>query len=189
MKQLLIVLSATSVLIACSNDKKTEETSAKPEEKKESVAIAYPYAAAFSSDFSIGDANHSKIVLDLYKMWEDGKVDDFRSLLADSVSIDFPDGNKFKDNTADSMISFAKQFRSTLSSVKMAFDGWMPIHANDKKEDFVLVWYREYQTNMKGKIDSVRGHAYFQIKNNKVRSWSEFSQQLTAPPPPPMKKK
>src|SRR5678816_1383593 len=108
MKQLLIVLSATSVLIACSNDKKTEETSAKPEEKKESVAIAYPYAAAFSSDFSIGDANHSKIVLDLYKMWEDGKVDDFRSLLADSVSIDFPDGNKFKDNTADSMISFAK---------------------------------------------------------------------------------
>jgi hypothetical protein len=126
MIQLLIVLFAASVLVACSNDKKTDETSAKPEEKKESVAITYPYTAAFSSDFSMGDANHSKIVLDLYKMWEDGKVDDFKSLLADSVSIDFPDGNKFKDNTADSMISFAKQFRKSLASIKLKFDGWMP---------------------------------------------------------------
>jgi hypothetical protein len=85
------------------------------------------------------------------------------------------------------MINFAKQFRKTLSSVKLQFDGWMPIHSNDMKEDYVLVWYREYETDMKGKVDSVRGHAYFQIKNNKVRSWSEFSQKLTAPTPP-MKK-
>jgi hypothetical protein len=35
------------------------------------------------------------------------------------------------------------------------------IHANDIKEDYVLVWYREYETDMKGKVDSVRGHAYF----------------------------
>jgi len=184
MKRLSIVIVAASILVACSNENKTDETSTKPEEKKESVAISYPYTAAFSSDFSMGDANHAKMVLDLYKMWEDGKVDDFKTLMGDSVSIDFPDGNKYKDNKVDSMISFAKQVRSTFSSVKLAFDGWMPIHANDAKEDFVLVWYREYETDMKGKVDSIRGHAYFQIKNNKVRSWSEFSQQLTAPPPP-----
>ncbi|MFI5185096.1 MAG: hypothetical protein ACHQF0_00060 [Chitinophagales bacterium] len=189
MKRLSIALFAASVLFACNNDKKTDETSGKTEEKKESASITYPYKAAYSSDFSMGEANHAKMVLDLYKMWEDGKVDDFKSLLADSVSIDFPDGNKFRDNTADSMINFAKQFRKTLASVKLTFDGWMPVHANDAKEDFVLVWYREYETDMKGKVDSVRGHAYFQIKNNKVRSWSEFEQKLTAPPPPPPMKK
>lgn len=188
MKRVSIVLFAASVLFAC-NNKKTDETSGKMEEKKESAAITYPYKAAYSSDFSMGNANHAKIVLDLYKMWEDGRVDDFKSLLADSVNIDFPDGNKFKDNTADSMINFAKQFRKTLSSVKLAFDGWMPVHANDAKEDYVLVWYREYETDMKGKVDSIRGHAYFQIKNDKVRSWSEFQQKLTAPPPPPPAKK
>ena len=59
MKHLLTVIVTASVLLACSNDKKAEETSAKPEEKKESVAITYPYTAAFSSDFSMGDANHS----------------------------------------------------------------------------------------------------------------------------------
>ena len=185
MKRLSIALVAASVLFACNNDKKTDETSGKTGDKKESATITYPYKADYSSDFSMGDANNAKTVLDLYKMWEEGRVDDFKSVLADSASIDFPNGYKFKDNTADSLINFAKQFRKGLSSVKITFDGWMPIHVNDKKEDYVLVWYREYETDMKGKVDSVRGHAYFQMKNNKVRSWSEFDQKLTAPPPPP----
>lgn len=187
MKRLSIALVAASVLLACNNDKKTDETSGKTEDKKEAPAITYPYKADYSSDFSVGDANNAKTVLDLYKMWEDGRVDDFKSVLADSASIDFPNGNKFKDNTADSLISFAKQFRKTLSSVKLRFDAWMPIHVNDKKDDYVLVWYREYETDMKGKVDSTRGHAYFQMKNNKIRSWSEFDQKLVAPPPPAKK--
>ena len=189
MKRLLIALVAAAFLFACNNEKKTDESADKTEEKKESAAIAYPYKAVYSSDFSIGDANHSKMVLDLYKMWEDNKVDEMKPLLADSVSIDFPDGYKFNDNTVDSMISFAKQFRKTLSSVKVTLDGWMPIHTNDTKEDFVLVWSRDYITDMSGKVDSTRGHAYFLIKNNKIRSWSEFQQKLTPPPPPPPAKK
>lgn len=178
MKRLSIVLVAASVLFAC-NNKKADETS----DKKDTTSITYPYKAAYSSDFSVGDANNAKTVLELYKMWEDNKVDDFKSVLADSVSIDFPDGNKFKDNTADSMINFAKQFRKMQSSVKFTFDAWMPIHVNDKKEDYVLVWYKEYETDLKGKTDSTNGHAYFLIKDNKVRSWSEFEQKLVAAPP------
>ena len=188
MKQLFIALITASVLFACNNQKKSDESSGKTEEKKETTAITYAYKPDYSSDFSIGDVNHAKTVLDLYKMWEDGRVDDFKSVLSDSVSLDFPDGNKFKNNTVDSFINFAKQFRKTLSSVKLTFDAWMPIHANDKKEDFVLVWYREYETDMSGKIDSTRGHAYFQLKNNKISGWSEFDQKLMAPPPPPTKK-
>lgn len=188
MKQLFIALITTSVLLGCNNNKKTHETSGKTEEKKETTAITYPYKPDYSSDFSFGNVNHAKTVLDLYKMWEDGRVDDFKSVLADSVSIDFPNGAKFKDNTADSMISFAKQFRKTLASVKLKFDAWMPIHVNDKNEDYVLVWYREYETDMKGNVDSTGGHAYFQMKNNKVRSWSEFDQKLMAPPAMPAKK-
>ena len=188
MKRLLIALVAAAFLFACNNEKKTDETAGKTEEKKESAAIAYPYKAAYSSDFSIGDANHSKMVLELYKMWEDNKVDEMKTLLADSVSIDFPDGFKFNDNKVDSMISFAKQFRATLSSVKVMMDGWMPVHANDANEDYVLVWSRDYSTDLSGKVDSARVHAYFLIKNNKISSWSEFQQKLTPPPPLPAKK-
>ena len=181
MKRLSIVLFAATFLFACNNEKKTDESAGKTEEKKESASIVYPYTAGYSSDFSMGDANHSKMVLDLYKMWEDNKVDEMKTLLADSVRIDFPDGNKFNDNTADSLIRFAKKIRSTLSSVKLTFEAWMPIHENKTKDDYVLVWIRDYSTDMAGKVDSSLAHAYFQIKNNKIRSWSEFQQKLTPP--------
>lgn len=188
MKRLPIAAIAAALLFACSNEKKPDEGSGTTGDKKETAAITYPYKADYSSDFSMGDAGHAKMVLDLYKMWEDNKLDDMKALLADSVSIDFPDGNKF-NNTVDSMISFARQFRSGLSSVKVSIDGWMPIHVNDTKEDYVLVWSRDYNTDMSGKLDSTRTHAYFQIKNNKIRLWSEYQQKLTPPPPPPPAKK
>src|SRR5436190_22256939 len=116
MKRLLTALFAAAFLFACNNEKKTDETAGKTEEKKESAAITYPYKAVYSSDFSMGDANHAKMVLDLYKMWEDNKVDEMKALQADSVSIDFPDANKFNDSKVDSMINFAKRVRATLSS-------------------------------------------------------------------------
>jgi ketosteroid isomerase-like protein len=186
MKRLLIALVATAFLFACNNEKKTDESSVKTEEKTESVAINYPYKPAYSSDFSVGDANHAKMVLDLYKMWEENKLDEMKALLADSVSIEFPDGNKFADNTADSMINFAKQVRKQIASIKVEMDGWMPVKSNDKKDDYVLTYSRDYTTDASGKKDSTRVHAYFLIKNNKIRSWSEFQQKL-APPPPPKK--
>jgi len=186
MKRLSFVLVAATVLFACNSDKKAEETAGKTEEKKESSAVTYSYTAGYSYDFSIGDANHARMVLDLFKMWEENRVDDMKTLLADSVSIEFPDGNKFADNTADSMINFAKQFRKQIKSIKLEFDGWMPVKSNDKKDDYVLTWWRDYTTDLSGKADSVRLHAYFLIKNNKIRSWSEFQQKL-APSPPPKK--
>jgi hypothetical protein len=87
------------------------------------------------------------------------------------------------------MINFAKQFRSTMSSIKTTVDGWIPVHSNDIKEDYVLVWSKDITTDKKGKVDSSRTHAYFLIKNNKIRSWSEFQQKLMPPPPPPPAKK
>ena len=177
MKKMLFAVFAFAMIAACNNEKKKDDK----KETKTSDNITYPYKADYSSDFSMGDAQHAKMVLDLYKMWEDNKLDDMKPLLADSVSIEFPDGNKFNDNTADSMLNFARQYRATLKTVMTKIDGWMPVHANDKNEDYVLVWSRDYNTDMSGKVDSTRGHTYFQIKNNKIRSWSEYQQKLTPP--------
>lgn len=184
MKRLLSSIVASTLLIACNNEKKADEN--KTDEKKETAAsISYPYTPSYSADFSIGDPSHSKMVLDLYKMWEDGKIDDMRSFLSDSVFIDGTDGMKF-NNTADSFVNFAKQMRAMYKTTRPAFDTWMPVHHKESNEDYVLVWSRDYSTTTDGKMDSLRVHAYFQIKNNKVRGWSEFQQKLT--PPPPAKK-
>lgn len=179
MKRLSSAIVAAAILIACNNEKKTDESKA-ADQKEAAAGISYPYTPAYSADFSMGDANHSKMVLDLYKMWENGKIDDMKPLLADSIFIDGPDGFKFS-NTLDSCISLMKQIRATYKSIKPVFDTWMPIHHNESKEDYVLVWNRDYSTTTDGKQDSIRIHAYFQIKNNKVRGWSEFQQKLAPP--------
>lgn len=177
MKRLPIFWIAT-ILMACNNEKQAEE-------KKESAsAITYPYTAEYSSDFNMGNPQHAKTVLDLFKMWEDNKISDMKSLLADSVSIDFPDGNKF-NSTADSLIRFAVQYRSSIPTIKTIVEAWTAVHLADKNEDYVLVWARDYMTDTSGKMDSVRTHAYFQIKDNKIRHWSEFQQKLAAPSPMP----
>ncbi len=181
MKQTFTALIATVILFACNNEKKTDEI--KSEEKTASASIAYAYTADYSSDFSIGDANYSKMVLDLYKMWEENKIDEMKTLLADSVMIEFPDGNKLADMPVDSMLNIARQVRKGMSSLKIQFDGWIPVRSNDKQADYVLAWTRDYVTDLAGKTDSSRVHAYFLIKNNKIRSWSEFEQKLTPPAP------
>ena len=182
MKRLLTALTATVFLFSCTDEKKTDESAEKVEATKSAATVTYPYTANYSSDFSVGDPNHSKMVLDLYKMWEENRIDDMKALLADSVAIDFPDGNKFGDNTADSMMNMARQFRKQLSSIKINLDGWMAVRSNDKKEDFVLVWSRDYSTDLSGKTDSSRVHAYFLIKDNKIRLWSEYQQKLAPEP-------
>ncbi len=65
----------------------------------------------------------------------------------------------------------------------------MLIHLNDKNENYVLVWGKDYNTSKTGKVDSTSGHSYWRIKNNKIAGWAGFSKKLGVPPLPPPKKK
>jgi ketosteroid isomerase-like protein len=187
MKRLFFILTTSSIFIACNNKASDEKTS---EEKKEEKmdSTKYAYKADYSSDFKMGDADHSVLVLNFFKAWEENRMDDMKPMLTDSVWVEFSDGNKF-NGTADSLIATGKQFRANYSSIKTTLDGWMSVHSNDKNEDYVLVWGKDYNTDKTGKLDSMRGHSYWQIKNDKISGWSEFTQKLVAMPPPPPPKK
>ena len=186
MKKLLFTLLAFAMLMACNNEKKKDDKMGDDKkETKMSGNITYPYKAMYS-DFKMGDPAHAKMVLDFYKMWEDDKLDDMKAVLADSVGVNFADGNKFM-STSDSLIKLAKQVRSGLSSVKIRMDAFMPVHNNDKNEDYVLIWETDFNTDKSGKLDSSGTHAYFLIKNNKIAFWGEYQQKLVAPPAMDMK--
>jgi ketosteroid isomerase-like protein len=186
MKRLFFILATVPFFVACNNKASDEKTSSdKKEEKMDNVN--YAYKADYSSDFKMGDAHHSQTVLNFVKAWEENRLDDMKPLLTDSVWVDFSDGGKFS-GTADSLIATGKQFRANYSSIKSTMDGWMSVHSNDKNEDYVLLWGKDITTDKTGKVDSMRGHSYWQIKNDKIAGWSEFNQKLGMPPPPPPKK-
>jgi len=176
----IIPLFAIISLIACNQ---ASVKTASENSDSTNNHVNYPYQAEYSSDIKIGDVNHSKIILDFFKKWEENKIDDMRAMLTDSVSVEFADGTHL-NITSDSLIKTAKQVRAGYSSVKFVVEGWMPIHVNDKNDDFVLLWDKEYTVDVKGKADSSRSHSYWQLKNDKISHWSEFMQKMT----PPMEK-
>ncbi len=177
MKKLLMLLTAISIFIACNNEKKKDDkTGDDKKDTKMSGNITYPYKADYS-DFKMGDPNHTKLVMDFYKTFEENRMDDGKAMLNDSVTVNFADGNKFM-GIADSLISMGKQFRANYSAYKVTIDACMAVHSNDKNEDWVLIWDRVYTTDQKGKSDSAGGHSYWQIKNGKIAFWGEQEAKL-----------
>jgi hypothetical protein len=180
MKKLFFLpLLALIVLASCKDKKADDKTSESNKATGSGDKITYPYTPEYSSDMSLGDPNHSKLVLDLLKAWDDNKLDDMRSYFADTVHTSFVDGSKF-DGPADSLVAGGKALRASFSSVQTKVDAWMPVHVNDKNEDYVLVWSRDYSTK-DGMVDSTASHTYWEIKNNKIAGWHEFQAKLAAP--------
>jgi hypothetical protein len=185
MKKYLLLFIAPVFVLGCKDDK-TQGVGIGKKESTGPDSTQYAYKAGYSSDVSLGDRNHSKLVLDFIKAWEENRMKDMRSLLADSVEATFADGSKFS-GTADSLISMGQTYRDMYSTVKITVDVWMPVHLNDKNEDYVLVWERDYNTDKQGKVDSLGSHAYYQIKNNRIAGWSEFNSKLAPPAEGPIK--
>ena len=184
MKKLIFIIASGCFIMACNNESTEKPKDEKMDKKDEAASsnITYPYKASYSSDIKMGDSNHAKLVLDFFKGWEDGTMTGWKDMLADSVWIHFADGQKF-NLPKDSVIKMASDFRSMYSKVKLDVQSWMPVHVNDKNEDYLLAWDREYTTNKKtNKVDSVDSHSFWQVKNNKIAGWQDYSSKLVAEP-------
>jgi hypothetical protein len=186
MKTLLSGVIACALFCSCNNatdsvNTKTDSSEVKTTAKETvSEPVSYPYEHSYSTKHSLGNPAHTKLVLDFYKLFETNKMDEMKPFLTDSVFVEFADGTTF-NGPSDSLISMGKKYRAEMSNYSYKFDTWLPIHTEDTKEDWVLVWSRAYFTDKKGKQDSLRVHEYYQIKNNKICYWSEYNQKLPKP--------
>jgi len=155
MKNLFLFLFVTLLYAACTGTTSTTDSG-----NTTGSAMALPYTAGYSSSFSIGSDSTVVNVLNNYKAWENGDMEAFKNTLADSVGASFSNGFKFQA-TRDSAMKLASLFRDSLSKVEIKMDAWLPLHAKDKNEDWVSVWYTEIDTYKTGKVDS----GYYQDDN------------------------
>lgn len=185
MKRLFLSCFAIYFLYACSSNSSTESSSADTTataktaetEKAPAPAISYPYTASYSSDFKMGDPNHAKSLLDLYTLWDAGKIMEMRPHFADSVDLTFSDGTQIK-GSADSVLKTVAQVRGEYKSITSKVQGWIPVHSNDKNEDWVLIWAREIRTSKKGKTDSSDLHEIWRSKNGKFDIVFQYNQAI-----------
>ncbi|MBL7738833.1 MAG: hypothetical protein JNK14_06405 [Chitinophagaceae bacterium] len=151
MKQFFLCLTAAFVLAACNDEKKTD--TAGGETKTDKSAVTLPYTAAYSSSFEPGNPAYSAMILQgSWKDWEENKLDNMKNWIADTI-VAFHSDNSMVVG-ADSMMARWKRGRAGYTSVIDTVHAVIATYSTDKKENWVLVWAKEINTDSKGKIDT-----------------------------------
>ena len=164
MKKLFIIVSVAAYF-SCNTNQKTIATDPDPHID---TLVGLPYAAQYSSNFTIGSQASVLTVLKGYKAWETGDINAFKSTLGDSMTAVFDDGTTIS-GSRDSITSFLQKAREGISSIRINPDGWVSLHSVDKNEDWVAVWLRENVVLKSGKKDSAYYEEDWRLdKNGKI---------------------
>jgi hypothetical protein len=183
----IVLLAGISLLAACNSGTKEEVASIAPNADSSAAAaaesVSYPYTASYSSKFTIGDPKHAKLILDLWKDWDNGDLSKSRDKFADSVYMYFWDGGKL-ETTRDSAIAISQKYRDSYTSVSSSLDAVVALKSTDKNENWVNVWGKEVHTDKKGKGDSINLHEVWRINKD---GKADLVYQFANMPPKPKK--
>jgi hypothetical protein len=139
-----IFLFAFAVIAMACNNNETAKT-AESTEAAAKPAVTLPYMPSYSSSFEIGNPAYAATILQgSWKDWEENKMDNMKSWVADTVLVFQSDNVVIKG--ADSLLANWKKGRALYSSVIDTIDAVIPVYSTDKKENWVLVWATEIHT-------------------------------------------
>jgi hypothetical protein len=155
----------------------TTQTKEKTKSSPKTQTLTYPYTAEYSSNFTVGNPNHAKLVLDIWKAWDDNAIDRYADQYADTITGTFPDGTVLKGKEA--YLSASRKMRSTFSTVKSSVEAWMPLLSNDRKENWVAVWGREEDTDKSGQTQTTMIHEIWRInRDGKIDYYQQYASKM-----------
>src|SRR5450631_1598150 len=149
MKRLLMSICTLLLVFLCKENFAQGKEKAK-DGKATMDNMSYPYTANYSSDFKIGNPAHAKMILELWKDWDENAFDR-HNYFADTVVMFFPDGSTIKGK--DSCLAGAKRYRGSMSSATSSLNAWIPLKSMDKNENWVALWGTETDTYPDGKTN------------------------------------
>jgi hypothetical protein len=160
MKKILYLFAAVTLMASCKNAATISEA------KKDTAAM--PYKAMYSSDIVFSDSmKNVRAVLQSMKDWEDNKLANAPAYFGDTVKMDFWNGSSM-NMKRDSMVKMGQKMRDSLASSKITVWVYTNLHAKDKNEDWVNVWYTQIDTYKNGKVDSAEYEDDNLMKNGKI---------------------
>lgn len=140
--------------------------------------MVYPYTAEYSSQFVPGSPAQGKLVLDMWKAWDDNAYERGAAYFADTAVMELPDGQVLRGK--DSIMVAMRRYRSALVTAKSTIEAWTPLKSLDRNENWVVVWGSEEDTDQNGKVSSIRYHEVWRFnKDGKVY----YVRQYTTPMP------
>jgi hypothetical protein len=165
MKKTILVLLTAGFMASCSNN--VPETPAADSTVVVAPAIVMPYKATYSSDFSMGNPELIKVVLDMYKAVEENRMEDLGKYYADSV-IRYNFAQKQIMLTRDEMVKLATDFRAQFKEFSETPLAFTALHSNDRNEDWVLTWIKEKVVYNNGKVDSTTYQENWRFRDGKI---------------------
>lgn len=188
MKKLTPILSTLilSVALSClvqAQEKAKPATTAKATTKAMSTAkvdnSAMPYTAVYSSNFEMGDPAKSRLVLEMWKDFDDNALDRHADILADTAKIFLSDGQVLTGK--DNMMSGMKMYRNSMTSLSSDIHAFMSFRSIDKNHDWVAVWGTENTTTKDGLKNSSNLHEIWRFnKDGKVDEIRQYSSKMPA---------
>jgi len=177
MKTTLLCFCLGTFLCSCTgNENKTaaanEDNSTAADATK--PAMDLPYTASYSSKWTtdVSDAD-LKMVLMTYKDWGDGNIASIEKVMGDTVTVDMSSGYHIMKPKAD-IVKMWGTYRDSLSSANIDMQGWQKMYEPDKKEGYVVTWYKETDTYKNGKVDSAYYHDINQVKDGKIVWFAQY---------------
>ncbi len=176
MRKFLLCFSLGAFLLSC-NDKEKTETSSGAKDSTATTTVDLPYKASFSSSFNtdVSDAD-LKLVMMSYKDWADGNMANVTKEYGDTLVWERPNGVHLKKSNADIMKMWST-YRDSLSSITIDMQAWQKMYATDKKEGYIVTWYKEIDTYKDGHADSGYYHDINQVKNGKITALEQYRRQ------------
>jgi len=163
------------LLFSCQNSKPSTEavytssteavsnattTAIAPEEK----IFDYP---VINKNWQIGNHENTRLVLRVYKAWDKKEFEDMKSLLADTVIMDLPNGVRQTATKTETVNRLLKQ-RKTLSTASNEILAAYPLVNSDNNDEWVnVLTYNKWVYNDRTR-DSMLYLDLWKIKNGKI---------------------
>ena len=152
MKKILIMV-AVVILSACNSNEPKVESMQSGSDSTKIADVTYPYEIMYSSKFEIANPKYGKMILDLWKDWDNGDLSAHKDNFADSLEMHTADGS-IMSGMRDSVLAIAQGSRNTLASAVSRVHSITALKSIDKDDNWALVWGMETDTDKKGKVDS-----------------------------------
>jgi hypothetical protein len=177
MRQAILLFATATSLLACnSSDQQRAKSDTQPADTKvagasDTAKIDYAYTIEHPDQWEWGNREHTKIVLESLKAYEQGDLENATKNFADTVDLLFD--NYELRATRDSVRKvFAEQWKH-MKSMKIDMDDFESVRSKDGKQEYVSLWYKQKWQDMKGAWDSVSVMDDLRIRNGKIASIDE----------------
>jgi hypothetical protein len=143
--------------------------------KDKAGAMDMPYTATYSSRYVIGNPAMSRMVLQLWKDYDNNTLDNSANMLSDTLTAVLADGMVIKGKEA--FLSGIKGYRNGFMTVSSEVQAWISTHSLDVNKETVCIWGTETDQKPDGTTQSINLHeVWFFNKDGKVDGFRQYAQ-------------